>query len=503
MALTEQFDLIVVGGGPAGSTLATLVAMQNHSVLLLEKEAFPRYQIGESLLPATIHGICTILGIKGQIERAGFTRKRGGTFRWGANAEPWTFDFGVSAAMTSETSFAYQVERSKFDHILLENARHKGVDVRERHTIVDLIWDEGRVAGVRFIDADGHEAVAKASYVADASGNESRLARQVGERVYSKFFQNIAFFCYFRGGKRLPSPNEGNILCAAFREGWFWYIPLSETLTSVGAVIAKQHADLLRQEYETAMQGFVASCPLIRDYLSEAQRVVEGPYGRFRTRKDYSYSNTRFWQPGIVLVGDAACFVDPVFSSGVHLATYSALLAARSINTCLTGTLPEDRCFTEFEMRYRQEFSNFYEFLLAFYDTNSDQESYFWKARKILHTEERAYEAFVRLVAGMSSSNELSTPMGADYFDARKGIGEMFLDPAGLYDLRANGDDSRRAQGTKLQQALTREIVQMHSQAALGAARPPEMPSFPGGLIPSADGFRWRLPTGAAANSAR
>src|ERR1044071_5387978 len=113
----EEFDLIVVGGGPAGSTLSSFVAMQEHKVLLLERERFPRYQIGESLLPATIHGICVMLGVGEELKNANFTLKRGGTFRWGNNPKPWTFEFGISALMAGPTSYAYQVERSKFDHI--------------------------------------------------------------------------------------------------------------------------------------------------------------------------------------------------------------------------------------------------------------------------------------------------------------------------------------------------------------------------------------------------
>ncbi|MEA2540848.1 MAG: FAD-dependent halogenase, partial [Acidobacteriaceae bacterium] len=126
-----DFDLIVVGGGPAGSTAATLVALQGHRVLLLEKEKFPRYKIGESLLPATVHGICPLLGVSKALKEANFVVKRGGTFRWGKSQTPWTFSFASSAAMAGPTSIAYQVERMKFDQILLNNAREKGVDVRE------------------------------------------------------------------------------------------------------------------------------------------------------------------------------------------------------------------------------------------------------------------------------------------------------------------------------------------------------------------------------------
>ena len=133
--ISEGANVVVVGGGPGGSTLATLVAMRGHHVVLLEKEKFPRWQIGESLLPSTVHGICRLTGVADELAKAGFTKKRGGTQRWGANPEPWTFAFSVSPKMTGETSFAYQVERSKFDQILLDHARHMGVR-RPRGTII-------------------------------------------------------------------------------------------------------------------------------------------------------------------------------------------------------------------------------------------------------------------------------------------------------------------------------------------------------------------------------
>jgi len=142
--LSEEADVVVVGGGPGGSTLATLVAMRGHHVVLLEKEKFPRYQIGESLLPSTVHGICRLTGVADELAKAGFTKKRGGTFRWGATPEPWTFAFSVSPKMVGETSHAYQVERSKFDQILLDHARHMGVDVREQHAVSDVTGDGDR-----------------------------------------------------------------------------------------------------------------------------------------------------------------------------------------------------------------------------------------------------------------------------------------------------------------------------------------------------------------------
>ncbi|HEY6333480.1 MAG TPA: tryptophan 7-halogenase [Blastocatellia bacterium] len=481
---SEQFDLIAVGGGPAGSTVSTFVAMQGHKVLLLEREKFPRYQIGESLLPATVHGICVMLGVTEQLKEARFTIKRGGTFRWGTGADPWTFAF-ASPTIPSPTGYAYQVERSKFDSILLDNARSKGVEVREGYSVKDLLRrEDGRVIGIIASGPDGRDLALKGEFVVDASGNTSRLHGMVGERVYSKFFKNLALFCYYKNGKRLPPPNSGNILCAAFEGGWFWYIPLSRELTSVGAVVSHEYDHRLNGGYEAAMQTFIDSCPLINEYLKSATRVTEGEYGRIRVRKDYSYTNTRFWVPGIALVGDAACFVDPVFSSGVHLATYSALLAARSINTILRGDLEEHSCFREFEWRYRREYANFYEFLMSFYDMHQDTESYFWSARKVLNTGEKANDAFIRLVAGVGSSGEPLYESAEAFFRQTTGAGDRFQEFA-----------DKGISPTSASNSFNEEIIQIQTQASLGERRAAERPMFDGGLIPTTDGFHWRRPS--------
>lgn len=493
-----DFDLIVIGGGPGGSTLATLVAMYNHRVLLLEREQFPRYQIGESLLPATVHGICAMLGVTEQLKQANFVRKQGGTFLWGKNSQPWTFGFNMSPVLGESAGFAYQVERSKFDAILLNNARHKGVQVREQNNVTRLVSENGRAVGVEYTDEKGQKKVARSSFVADASGNQTLIARTVGERVFSKFFQNVALFCYFKNGKRLPAPSHGNILCASFGQGWFWYIPLSDTLTSVGAVIGREYADTLKEGYEQAMLSFIDECPIIKEYLTGATRITEGPYGQIRVRKDYSYCNTRFWAPGIILVGDSACFIDPVFSSGVHLATYSALLAARSINTLLRGEIGEERCFNEFEQRYRREFGNFYQFLLAFYDTNKDEQSYFWEARKIINTEERANEAFVRLVAGLSTSGEPVYSSAEEYFQVRGDLGELFRADNQLYLNSPHLDSSGpgKTNNNQLMNEVLSGAVQVQSLARRGARRAAETPMFSGGLVASPDGLRWQETAG-------
>jgi len=485
---TENFDVVVIGGGPGGSTAATLLAMQNYRVLLLERDKFPRYQIGESLLPSTIHGICKILGLSEELKKAGFVRKLGGTFRWGVNPEPWTFAFSTASTISESSAYAYQVERSKFDNLLLKNAANNGVEVREQHSVKDVLFNSGRACGVEFVDASGNARVAAAKYIVDASGNQSQVYKKVGERVYSKFFQNLALFGYYENGERFPPPRDGNIFCAAFNEGWFWYIPLSATLTSVGAVVAKEHADRLKLGHEEAMKQFIASCPEISRLLSKAQRVTEGIYGQLRIRKDYSYTNDRFWVPGLVLIGDAACFIDPVFSSGVHLATYSALLAARSINSVLADEMDENRCFDEFEKRYRREFRNFYEFLAAFYDMHQHEDSYFWKARKVLDSEESAQQAFVSLVAGVSNLHD-------EHLFVEKTRIEKIKKELGQLDNPAAGAPYHTGERQAFLDVLVEEATQIQTQASIGSRRASEAPMFEGGLIPSADGFRWREAT--------
>jgi halogenation protein CepH len=451
----NDYDVIVTGGGPGGSTTAAFTAMDGHRVLLLEKETFPRYQIGESLLPATIHGICGMLGLRQEIERAGFVRKRGGTFRWGANPEPWTFAFAASPRMAGPTSYAYQVERTRFDTLLLDNARRIGVDVRERHRAVGTVREAGRVAGVRYVDDAGREQLATARFVVDASGHGSRLHGDVGgRREYSPFFRNLALFGYFLDGRRMAEPNAGNILCAAFADGWFWYIPLSASLTSVGAVVRREAADMVQGDPATAYAALIDRCPLIRDLLRDARRADYPPYDRLRVRKDYSYDRTVLWCPGMALVGDAACFIDPVFSSGVHLATYSGLLAARSINSVLAGPLSEGRCFAEFEARYRREFGLFRDFLMAFYEVEADEQAYFRQASRVSGHRGASHEAFLDLVGGVTA-----------------------------------GDFSRRI----LDDVLA-EGAELQLRGVLGDAAGAEPPMFPGGLVPSADGRRWVEP---------
>ena len=233
------------------------------------------------------------------------------------------------------------------------------------------------------------------------------------------------------------------------------------------------------------MNSLIKDCPIISEYLASAERVTEGVYGQFRIRKDYSYTSTNFWTKGLVLLGDAACFVDPLFSQGVHLATYSGLLVARCINSCLENGADEAACFREYELRYRREYGRFYDYLLALYDMNRDETSYFWEARKILNTTERANDAFIRLIAGLATGDPVLCAAD-EYFEGRKRVGELFQDAV----------DNGRGQFVPFKSTTQVTGTDLFSESAkvveLGSgAASAEAPLMPGGLVPSMDGLHW------------
>lgn len=391
-----SYDLIVIGGGPAGSTLATLTAMAGHRVLLLEKEQFPRYQIGESLLPATVQQLASLLGIRDKIRNAGFVVKRGATFSWGVESGSlWTLNFGRVppdlAELPPDTPHAYNVPRHKFDELLLDNAKEKGVDVRHLHTVASLIEEDGRVCGVRFADETGEAHEARATFVAVTTGQIALPERVLGPREYSIFFKKVAVFGYYEGAGRLAFPLDGNTFFETSGDTWLWYIPLSRDITSIGAVIPAREMAAVKADPEAAWHRYISGAPVISGMLRGARRATTDPFTPIRLRAEYSYCRTKFWSPGVVAIGDAACFVDVLLSSGVHLATYGALLAARSINSILAGTIDEAHAMNEYEARLRLEYGIFYRGLIGLYDMTHNSDAYAVWLRTLLQDTNGVY----------------------------------------------------------------------------------------------------------------
>lgn len=488
---SKVYDVCVVGGGPAGSTAATLIAMSGYRVLLIEKESLPIYKIGESLLPATVHGVCPLLGVSDDLLRANFVKKNGGTFRWGKAKEPWTFAFAESSKYPGPTSFAYQVERIKFDTILLDNAKKKGVEVCEQTQAEDVIVQDGRVVGVNVRERSGAEIRISCKFVVDACGHTSRLSKQAGVRKYSDRFRNVAVFGYFLDGGRLPAPNAGNIFSVAFPKGWCWYIPLSPILTSVGAVIDREFASVFHRGPRKAFESLISECSEISRLLTGSRPCEQPPYDQIRIRQEYSYCHSQFWCPGLVIVGDAACFIDPVFSSGVHLATYSALLAARSINTRLRGELTDERVFGEFDARYRREYKLFHDFLCAFYDVDQDLDSYFWTARQLVSEEISHREALVALVGG-NASNDLIHAESTEREERHLLSKQLFPAAMGVTSDMYVESSGRTGVGRQFWRELNKEGTQLQISSALKGCDTHERPLLLDGLVASFDGLYWK-----------
>ncbi len=397
---SERVDAVVIGGGPGGSVAATLLARGGCRVALLERESFPRDHVGESLLPASIP-VLESLGVLAQVERAGFPKKWGATMVWGRERAPWSWRFQET---NRSYPHAYQVWRPTFDKILLDNARAAGVDVREEYAATAPLTtaeDGGRVEGVRFRASNGRSGALEAEWVVDASGQAAVLGRAMRLRRWDDYFRNMAVYAYFDGARRLPSPNETNIFIESYEHGWAWNIPLSEGAASVGVVVDSERGQ--RGISSCGVNGYymrqIEAAAHTKEMLDGA-RMLRAP----QVVKDWSYTSSKMAGDGWLLVGDAACFVDPLFSSGVHLAMMSAVMGAAYIDAAGRDASLRAPAARVYERMFRSEYSHFRELARLFYASNRAVESYFWEARRLLGAseDEDSRKAFIRAVAGQA-----------------------------------------------------------------------------------------------------
>ena len=416
-------DVAVIGGGPGGSTAAAMLARKGFRVVLFERERFPRHHVGESLLPASIP-VLEELGAYDRVRNAGFLPKYGATMVWGRDKSPWSWYFRE----TSRTyPHSFQASRPLFDSILLDNARSHGVDVRERHTVTGVLESDGVVEGVQVRPLDGEAADFPARFVVDASGQSALLSRRFGLRQWDDFFRNLAVYAYYSGANRLPPPDETNIFIESYPGGWLWTIPLHTDLASLGTAPTTRHSRERRNPRGTdgfglASVGVVVDAAAGRDALRHqdpgsflARQIAQAPHTSAMLRdailtdgpyvaRDWSYVSERTAGDGFVLVGDAACFVDPLFSSGVHLAMMSGVLAAAYVTTALKNPEMREPAARVYEELYRKEYDHFRELARLFYSSNRTEQSYFWEARRLLDAGDALAprQAFVRALAGQS-----------------------------------------------------------------------------------------------------
>ncbi len=321
----KDCDVLVIGGGPAGSTVSTLVAKQGFRVRLFERDRFPRFHIGESLIPET-YWVLQKLGMLEKMKKSRFVKKYSVQFVNSSGKQSAPFYFWDNKP--HECSQTWQVVRSEFDQMMLNNAREHGVEAHEGVRVRDVLFDGSRATGAGIQRADGSQEDVRARVVVDASGQSGLLQNKFKLRIWDPLLNKGAIWTYWKGAYRDSGRDEGAtlVLQTADRRGWFWYIPQHDDQVSVGVVAPFDSLFKGRRSHEEMYQEAVELCPAVKERVAGARRVT----GYFATR-DYSYRATKVSGDGWVLIGDAFGFLDPLYSSGVLLALKSGELAADAI----------------------------------------------------------------------------------------------------------------------------------------------------------------------------
>ena len=328
--LNLAYDVAVIGGGPAGAALATLLQQQDHRCVIIEHSEFPRYHIGESLIPHT-YGTLNRLGLLDQLKRSQFPVKHSVRFvsESGTDSAPFYF----SETIDGEGAQTWQVERSEFDQMCLHNAKENGVDIKQTASVNEVLFDGDQAVGLR-VRYDGNRTVEiRSKVVADASGRVALIGNQLGLKEDVPGLDKASIWTYYRGGKRREGIDAGETTVFMIpQRGWFWYIPLPNDIVSVGVVASPEYLFSDTREFEPAFEREVQRCQPLLDCLVDAQQV--SPIHGLRR---LAYRNRQFAGNGWVMVGDAAAFLDPIYSSGLFLALGSAEMAADCILEALTA----------------------------------------------------------------------------------------------------------------------------------------------------------------------
>lgn len=355
-----RYDALIIGGGPGGSTAATCLARAGKSVLLLEKEHFPRFHIGESLLPYN-HRLFRELGLLPKLQAAGFLPKYGAQFHLGNGSKGTKFVFR-QGRYTREPE-AIQVERAKFDHILLDHAREAGAEVREGWTVSKFANEPDGIMVKANCDS-GEGEYFHAKFLIDASGRGNLTGNQEGLREIHPHLKKLAVFGHFLGVKVDDGDRGGDTVIVRLENKWFWLIPISKEKVSVGCVMDQEEFARAKMPAAEMFHSIVQSSADLRNRMEHARLV-----GPMHTTTDFSYRNRRFVGDRLIRVGDAAGFMDPIFSAGVFLAMFSGKLAAEAIAQSLAANDDGQARFLRYERRVRKGMRFYWEMVENYYTT--------------------------------------------------------------------------------------------------------------------------------------
>jgi len=354
---STMYDVAIIGGGPAGSTAAALLAQAGRRVILFEREKFPRFHIGESLLPFSMKAF-TRLGLHEKFSRAGFIKKYGGEII-GACSENGT-KFYFKDGYRSQTDHAYQVTRGDFDKVLLDHARESGAHVHEQTAVdgIDFSHD-GIQLGVR---SDGSFRSVRARYLVDASGRNSVLGRQFKIKKTYDHLQKLSIFAHYEGVWRRDGIDGTLTVLVRAVDRWFWLIPVTAERTSVGMVLDSETFRKSKVTAEDFLEQALAEQPTIAKRMTNARRVT-----KVYLEADFSYRSARLYGDRWLLTGDAAGFIDPIFSSGVFLAVFSGEKCADVLNEVLDRPRKAKRLFARYERSVNRAMDVYLRFVNAWY----------------------------------------------------------------------------------------------------------------------------------------
>jgi len=383
----QECDVLVIGGGPAGTTIAPLLVEKGYRVVLLEKARHPRFHVGESLLPANM-ALFERLGVAEEIKAIGM-EKWGAEFISPQHGMAQTFHF--ADAWDKSRPYAYQVKRAEFDQVLIHNAAKKGVEVHQccKAKAIDFLPDNSG-AVIRAQHDDGREQVWKARFVVDASGRDTFLANRFQIKHRNPKHNSSAIYGHFSGATRHEGQAEGNISIFWFEHGWFWFIPMMNDVTSIGMVTWPYFMKTRGQRsIEQFLRDGIAMCPALAERLKMATLVNE-----VEATGNFSYVSERNHGANYLLLGDAYAFIDPVFSSGVLLAMNSGVIGAEAINTCLSKPAAAPAALKRFDELMKHGPKEFSWFIYRV--TNPIMRDFFMYPKNIF----RVKEALLSVLAG-------------------------------------------------------------------------------------------------------